>query len=170
MLTFQPDRQEIKPGGSIETALFLGVRGEPSLESTQLRWQVRSHADDIVQLESGATYLEKLGGAMFLTAKEPRPETSPGESPDPIGWMRWIGDDGRRSYQVQLAISSAGFDRVCRLAANGKFPDAILTFQEDGPIAHGLSPDGNKKIWRNTASTRALISEYTLRYDFASPV
>jgi hypothetical protein len=34
MVTFQPDRREADPGGPIETALFLGVRHEPALEST----------------------------------------------------------------------------------------------------------------------------------------
>jgi hypothetical protein len=169
MVTFQPDRGEAEPGGPIETALFLGVRGEPSLESTQLRWQVRLHVNDIVQLETGTTFLENLGGALFLTTKEPRAETAPGETPDPIGWMRWIGDHGRRSFQVQLAISGVGFDRVCNLAAKGKYPDAILTFKDDGRIEHVQSPDGNKKIWQNAGSPVALITEFTLRYDF-SPV
>jgi hypothetical protein len=167
MVTFQPDRREADPGGHIETALFLGVRHEPSLESTQLRWQVRLHANDIVQLEGGATYLENLGGALFLTTKDPQAETPPGETSGPIGWMKWLGDYGRRSFQIQLAISRVGFDRVCNLAEKGKHPDVILTFDDDGPIEHGLSPDGNKKIWNNVGSTPALISEFTLRYDFS---
>jgi hypothetical protein len=164
MVTFQPDGREAEPGPSIETALFLGVRAEPSLEATQLRWQVRLHASDIIQLESGATYLENLGGALFLTTKEPRTELAPDETSGPIGWMKWIGDHGRQSFQIQLAISGVGFDRVCNLAEKGKYPDAILTFKEDGPIEHGLSPDGNKKIWKNSGSTVALITEFTLRY------
>jgi hypothetical protein len=167
MVTFQPDEREAEPGGPIETALLLGVRDEPSLESTQLRWQVCLHASDIVQLESGATYLENLGGALFLTTKGPQPETPPGETRGPIGWMKWIGEHGRRSFQIQLAISGVGFDRVCNLAEKGKYPDAILTFKDDGRIEHGLSPDGNKKIWKNVASTVALITEFTLRYDFS---
>ncbi len=167
MVTFQPDRRESEPGGPIETALFLGVRHQPSLESAQLRWQVRLHANDIVQLESSAAYLENFGGALFLTTKEPQAETPPGESPGPIGWMKWIGDHGRRSFQIQLAISGVGFDRVCSLAEKGKYPDAILTFKDDGPIEHGFSPDGNKKIWHNVGSPVALISEFTLRYDFS---
>jgi len=167
MVTFQPDGREAEPGLFIETALFLGVRDQPSLESTQLRWQVRLHADDIIQLESGATYLENLGGALFLTTKEPRTDTPPGETPGPIGWMKWMGDLGRRSFQIQLAISGVGFDRVCNLAEKRRYPDAILTFQDDGPIEHGLSPDGNKKIWNNAGSTVALITEFTLRYDFS---
>jgi hypothetical protein len=167
MVTFQPDGRAAEPDGSIETALFLGVRDEPSLESTQLRWQVRLHASDIVQVESGPTYLENLGGALFLTTKEPQPETLPGETRGPIGWMKWIGKHGRRSFQIQLAISGVGFDRVCNLAEKGKYPDAILTFKDDGPIEHGLSPDGNKKIWKNVGSTVALIAEFTLRYDFS---
>ncbi len=167
MVTFQPDRRESEPGGPIETALFLGVRHDPSLESTQLRWQVRLHANDIVQLESNATYLENLGGALFLTTKEPQAEMPPSETPAPIGWMKWIGEQGRRSFQIQLAISVVGFDRVCSLAEKGKYPDAILTFKDDGRIEHGLSPDGNKKIWNNVGSTVALISEFTLRYDFS---
>lgn len=170
MLTFQPDgRREAEPGGPLETALFLGVRGDPSLESTQLRWQVRLHANDIVQLESGATYLEKLGGALFLTTKEPAVETPPGETSAPIGWMKWMGELGRRSFQIQLAISGVGFDRVSKLAQKGKYPDAILTFNDDGRIEHGLSPDGNKKIWNNVGSTVALVTEYTLRYDLSPP-
>jgi hypothetical protein len=167
MVTFQPDKREAEPGGPIETALLLGVREEPPLESTQLRWQVCLHASDIVQVESGATYLENLGGALFLTTKEPQPETSPGETRGPIGWMKWIGDHGRRSFQIQLAISGVGFDRVCNLAEKGKYPDAILTFKDDGRIEHGLSPDGNKKIWKNVGSAVALITEFTLRYDFS---
>jgi hypothetical protein len=174
MVTFQPDGREAEPGGPIETALFLGVRDEPSLESTQLRWQVRLHASDIVQVESGATYLENLGGALFLTTKEPQPEAPPGETRGPIGWMKWIGAHGRRSFQIQLAISGVGFDRVCvrltithNLAEKGKYPDAILTFKDDGRIEHGPSPDGNKKIWKNVGSAVALITEFTLRYDFS---
>jgi hypothetical protein len=167
MVTFQPDPREAEAGGSLETALFLGVRQEPSLESTQLRWQVRLHANDIIQLESSATYLANLGGALFLTTKQPQAETPPGETPAPIGWMKWVADHGRRSFQIQLAISGVGFDRVCALAENGKYPDAILTFKDDGPLEHGLSPDGNKKIWNNVGSTVALISEFTLRYDFS---
>jgi hypothetical protein len=167
MIIFQPDRQEGEPGGSIETALFLGVRDEPSLESTQLRWQVRLHGGDIVQLESGTTYLDSLGGALFLTTKEPQTETPPGETRGPIGWMKWMGEHGRRSFQIQLAISGVGFDRVCNLAEKGRYPDAILTFKDDGPIEHGLSPDGNKKIWKNVDSRVALIAEFTLRYDFS---
>lgn len=167
MITFQRDGREAEPDAFIETALFLGVRDEPSLESTQLRWQVRQHASDIVQLESGGTYLENLGGALFLTTKEPPPETPPGETRGPIGWMKWIGEQGRRSFQIQLAISGVGFDRVCNLAEKGKYPDAILTFKDDGRIEHGLSPGGNKKIWNNVDSTVALITEFTLRYDFS---
>jgi hypothetical protein len=165
MVTFQPDGREAETSGAVETALFLGVRGEPSLESTQLRWQVRLHPGDIVQVESGAAYLENLGGALFLTTKEP--ETQPGETRGPIGWMKWMGEDGRRSFQIQLAISGVGFDRVCRLAEKGKYPDVVLTFKDDGPIEHGFSPDGNKKIWKNGGSSVALIAEYTLRYDLS---
>jgi hypothetical protein len=166
MVTFQPDGRKPEAGGPLETALFLGVRGEPSLESTQLRWQVCLHPNDIVEVESGA-YLENLGGALFLTTKEPPPETPPGESAGPIGWMKWIGEHGRRSFQIQLAISAVGFARVCNLAEKGEFPDAILTFEDDGGIEHGLSPDGNKKIWKNVVSRVALITEFTLRYDFS---
>jgi hypothetical protein len=167
MVTFQPDRRDAEPGPSIETALFLGVRAEPSLEATQLRWQVRLHADDIVQLESGPSYLENLGGSIFVTTKEPRAELQADETPGPIGWLKWIGDHGRHSFQIQLAISAMGFDRVCNLAERGKYPDAILTFKEDGSIEHGLSPDGNKKIWKNLAASPALIAEFTLRYDLS---
>ena len=48
-----------------------------------------------------------------------------------------------------------------------KYPDAILTFKEDGPIHHGPSPDGNIKIWKNAGSSVAFISEFTLRYDLS---
>jgi len=167
MITFQPDERQAEPSEPIETALFVGVREEPFLEATQLRWQVRQHAGDIVQLESGEAYLENLGGALFLTIKEPRSETPPDETRAPIGWMQWMGEHGRRSFQIQLAISESGFDRVCSLAEKGNYPDAILTFKDDGRIEHGLSPDGNKKIWNNVGSTVALIAEFTLRYDFS---
>lgn len=164
MVTFQPDGREAS--GAIETSLSLGVRDEPSLEASQLRWQVRLHPCDILQVEGSAAYLENLGGALFLTTKDP--ETQPDETRGPIGWMKWIGEDGRRSFQIQLAISGVGFDRICRLAEKGKYPDAILTFKQDGPIEHGFSPDGNKKIWKNAGSAVALIAEFTLRYDFSS--
>jgi hypothetical protein len=167
MISFQPDLVDADPNGHIETALFIGVRGEPSLESTQLRWQVRVGTHDIVQLASGATYLEKLGGALFITTKEPRPESGPDATPDPIGWMRWIAEDGRRSFQIQLAISRVGFDRVCLRAEQGHFPDAMLTFKDDGRIERVPSPGDNKKLWNNVESKIALLSEFTLRYDFA---
>jgi hypothetical protein len=167
MISFQPDSVEADPGGPIETALFLGVRGEPPLESTQLRWQVRVGANDTVQLATSTTYLEKLGGALFLTTKEPRPENAPGEAPAPIGWMRWIAEDGRRSFQIQLAISRVGFDKVCHLAEKGIYPDTILTFNDDGRIEQGIGSDGKKMIWNNAESKVALISEFTLRYDLA---
>ena len=169
MISFRPDLADPDPNGPIETALFLGVRGEPSLESTQLRWQVRVGTNDIVQLASGATYLEKLGGALFITTKEPRPEITPDETPDPIGWMRWIAEDGRRSFQIQLAISRVGFDRVCLRAEKGHYPDAILTFKDDGRIESVPSPNDNKKLWNNVESKIAFISEFTLRYDFSLP-
>jgi hypothetical protein len=167
MITFRPDRVEPELRTSIETALFLGVRGDPSLESTQLRWQVKVGPDDIVQLESGGTPLEHLGGAIFLTTKEPRPEVSPGATPEPIGWIKWIAAQGRRSFQIHLAISRTGFDRVCGLAEKGRYPHAILTFEKEGPIKYGLSPNGEKKIWQNVESNVALVREYTLRYDFS---
>ena len=168
MVTFQPDRREAETRGAIETALFLGVREEPSLESTQLRWQVRLHPNDVIQVEGGATYLENLGGALFLTTKEPQPESLPGETRGPIGWMKWLGEHGRRSFQIQLAISGVGFDRICRLAEKERYPDAILTFKDEGPIEHGFSPDGNKKIWKDAGLAVAPIAEFTLRYDFSS--
>jgi hypothetical protein len=170
MVTFQPDERAADTDGRIETGLFLGVRDEPALESTQLRWQVRLHPGDIVEIEKGAIYLEDLGGALFLTTKEVLAESEPGEARGPIGWMKWIGEQGRRSFQIQLAISRVGFDRICQLAENGRYPDAILTFKEDGPVEHGLSPDGNKKIWRESGSTVALIAEFTFRYDFSLSV
>jgi len=169
MITFQPDIVAPDPSSPIETALFLGVRGNPSLESTQLRWQVKVGPNDIVQLESGGSHLEHLGGVLFLTTKEPRPEVSSDEAPQRIGWIQWIAEQGRRSFQIQLAISRIGFDRVCNLAADGRYPFAILTFEEDGRIDNGLSPNGEKKIWKNVESSIALVSEFTLKYDF-SPV
>jgi len=168
MITFRPDQLEANQNGLIETALFLGVRAEPSLESTQLRWPVRVGAGDIVQLQRGSTYLENLGGALFLTTKEPAPQVALDDAPAPIGWMKWVGDDGCRSYQIQLAISRLGFDRVCHLATEGRYPDALLTFKDDGRIEAGMSPDGNKTIWNNADYKIALISEFTLRYDLSS--
>jgi hypothetical protein len=167
MITFQPDMVEPELRSNVETALFLGVRGNPPLESTQLRWQVKVGPDDIVQLESGGTYLEHLGGALFLTTKEPRPEIAPGETPQPIGWIKWIAEQGRRSFQVQLGISRIGFDRICALAEKGRYPHAILTFEEGSGIDYGLSPNGEKKIWKNVESSVALVSEFTLKYDFS---
>ena len=167
MVTFKPDEREADTAGPIETGLFLGVREEPALESTQLRWQVRLHPSDIIQIEDSATYFENLGGALFITTKEKSAETDAVETRGPIGWLKWIGDNGRRSFQIQLAISGVGFDRICQLAEKGLFPDAILTFKEDGPIEHGLSPEGNKKIWTDVSSNVALIAEFTLRYDFS---
>jgi hypothetical protein len=168
MITFQPDMVEPALQSAIETALFLGVRGNPSLESTQLRWQVKVGPDDTVQLESGGTYLEQFGGALFLTTKEPRPEVVPGETPAPIGWIKWIAERGRRSFQIQLAISRIGFDRVCELAERGRYPDAILTFEEEGPMTRGLDLNDATTMWKNAGSSVALISEFTLRYDFSA--
>jgi hypothetical protein len=168
MITFRPDPGVARDStGRVETALFLGVRADPPLESTQLRWQVRVSPADSVQLQSGGTYLEGLGGALFVTSKEPLAEPGLSEVPAPIGWMKWIAEDGRRSYQIQLAISKAGFDRLCSLAEKGRFPDALLTFKDDGHIEDGLPADGGEKIWHNLTSKIALIGEYTLRYDFS---
>jgi hypothetical protein len=167
MITFQPDMVGPDLRSNVETALFLGVRSNPPLESTQLRWQVKVGPDDIVQLESGGTYLERLGGALFLTTKEPRPEVAPGETPQPVGWIKWIAEQGRRSFQVQLAISRIGFDRICELAEKGRYPNAILTFEEGSGIDYGLSPNGEKKIWKNVESSVALVSEFTLKYDLS---
>jgi hypothetical protein len=168
MITFRPDQEvEAEYLGRIETALFLGVRADPPLESTQLRWQVRVGTSDIVQLQTGGIYLENLGGALFLTYKEPLVETASDEAPARIGWMKWIAEDGRRSYQIQLAVSRVGFDRVCQLAEKGRYPDALLTFMDDGRIVQGMRSDGSEKIWNNAESKLALISEYTLRYDFS---
>lgn len=166
MISFLPDPADADPNVPLETALFLGVRGEPALEATQLRWQVRVGANHIVQLASGGKYLENLGGALFITTKAPLPEPEPDETPDPIGWMRWIAEEGRRSFQIQLAISSGGFDRVWRRAESGHYPDAILTFKEDS-IEPVPSPDGTKVLWNNVASKVAYIREYTLRYALA---
>jgi hypothetical protein len=166
-ISFRPDHATSKSTGSPETALFLGVRHEPPLESTQLRWQVRVSANDIVQLASGDAYLDTLGGALFITTKEPRPESAPDETPYPIGWLKWIAEDGRRSFQIQLAISRFGFDRVCQRAEKGHYPDVILTFKDDGRIEPVPSPGNNKKLWNNVETKLAYISEFTLRYDFA---
>jgi hypothetical protein len=166
MISFLPDPASSEARLAIETALFVGVRGEPSLEATQLRWQVKVGPNHIVELASGGTYLENLGGALFITTKEPMPEPVPDETPDPIGWMRWIGEDGRRSFQIQLAISKTGFDRVSRRAESGHYPDAILTFKED-TIERVPSPEDNKVLWNNVVSKVAYISEYTLRYDLS---
>jgi hypothetical protein len=81
--------------------------------------------------------------------------------------MRWIAEDGRRSFQIQLAISRVGFDRVCLRAEKGHYPDAILTFKDDGRIERVPSPSDNVKLWNNVESQVALISEFTLRYDFS---
>jgi hypothetical protein len=164
MISFQPDHVDPAPNGPLETALFLGVRREPPLESTQLRWQVRVGANDIVELASSGAYLETLGGVLFITTKEPRPEIAPDETPEPIGWLKWIAEDGRRSFQIQLAISRVGFDRVCHRAEKGDYPDAILTFKDDGRIESVPSPDNNKTLWNNVESKIAYISEFTLRY------
>jgi hypothetical protein len=170
MISFRPDPVDSGPDGPIETALLLGVRGDPSLESTQLRWQVRVGTNHIVQLASGAAYLENLGGPLFITTKEPRPEIAAEETPDPVGWMRWISEDGRRSFQIHLAISRVGFDRVCHRAELGAYPDAILTFKDDGRIERVPSPEDNKMLWNNVESKVAFISEFTLRYDLSRVV
>jgi hypothetical protein len=73
--------------------------------------------------------------------------------------MEWMGELGRRSFQIQLAI-----------AAKGRYPDAMLTFKDDGRIEHGLSPDGNTKIWNNVVLRVALITEFTRRYEFSPRV
>ena len=150
---------------SIETALFLGVRRDPPLESTQLRWQVKAGVQETVQLESGHA-LEILGGALFVTTKEPKLEIADGEIPPPLGWIRWIGDDGRRSFQIQLAISRVGFDRLCDLAQQARYPHAILAFAEDGGIGGLSEAQSDVKIWKNIEAKRVLIDEYTFRYDF----
>jgi hypothetical protein len=165
MITFEPDMQDAALSDPIETALFLGVRGDPPLESTQLRWQVKTSAQQTVQLESGHG-LESLGGALFVTTREPRIEIADGEIPPPLGWIRWIGDSGRRSFQIQLAISRIGFDRLCALAQEGRYPHAILTFAEDGSIGALSEAQGEIKIWKNIEANKVLIDEYTLRFDF----
>ena len=166
MITFEPDRQDAALSESIETALFLGVRRDPPLESTQLRWQVKTSAQETVQLESGHA-LESLGGALFVTTKEPKLEVADGEIPPPLGWIRWIGDDGRRSFQIQLAVSRVGFDRLCGLAQQGRYPHAILTFAKDGSIGALSEAQSDVKIWKNIEAGRVFIDEYTFRYDFA---
>jgi hypothetical protein len=169
MITFEPDMQEAASSGLIETALFLGVRGDPPLESTQLRWQVKSSTRETVQLESGQA-LESFGGALFVTTKEPKKEIADGETPAPLGWIRWIGDGGRRSFQIQLAISRVGFDRLCDLAQRGKYPHAMLTFAEDGSIGELSEAQSGVKIWKNIEAERVLVAEYTFRYDFSRPL
>jgi hypothetical protein len=165
MIMFEPDMRDAALSESIETALFLGVRRDPPLESTQLRWQVKMSAQETVQLESGDA-LESLGGAMFVTTKEPKIEIAEGQTPAPLGWIRWIGEDGRRSFQIQLAISRVGFDRLCDLAQRGKYPHAILNFAEDGSIGSLSEAQSEIKIWKNVEAKKVLIDEYTLRYDF----
>jgi hypothetical protein len=165
MITFGPDMQDAASSEPIETALFLGVRRDPPLESTQLRWQVKTSALETVQLESGHV-LESLGGALFVTTKEPKLEVADGELPAPVGWIRWIGDSGRRSFQIQLAISRVGFDRLCDLAQRGRYPHAILTFAEDGSIGALSEAQSEVKIWKNVEAKKVLIDEYTFRYDF----
>lgn len=164
-ITFEPDMQDAASSESIETALFLGVRGDPRSESTQLRWQVKASVRETVQLESGQA-LESLGGPLFVTTKEPKVEMADGQSPGPLGWIRWIGDDGRRSFQIHLAISFVGFDRLCGLAQQGRYPHAILTFAEDGSIGALTEAQSDVKIWKNIEAKRVLIDEYTFRYDF----
>ena len=154
MVTFKPDERAADTEGPIETGLFLGVREEPALESTQLRWQVRLSPSDIIQVESSDTYLTNLGGALFVTTKALSAEAQPDEKSGPVGWIRWVGENGRRSFQIQLAISGTGFDRICHLAEKGRYPDAIITFKEDGPIEHGFSPDGNKRFGKTPAQWR----------------
>jgi hypothetical protein len=165
MITFEPDMQDCAVSESIETALFLGVRGHPYLESTQLRWQVKTRAQDTVQLESGHA-LDGLGGALFVTTREPKVEITDGELPPPLGWIRWIGDDGRRSFQIQLAISRVGFDRLCDLAQQGRYPHAILTFAADCGIGELSEAQSEVKIWKNIEAKKVLVDEYTFRYDF----
>jgi hypothetical protein len=166
MITFEPDMRDPAVSEPIETALFLGVRGDPPLESTQLRWQVKTSSQETVQLETGHA-LERLGGALFVTTKEPKAEIAPGETPAPLGWIRWIGDSGRSSFQIQLAISRVGFDRLCDLAQQGRYPHAILTFAEDGSIGARPDAESTGKIWKNVEAKVVLIDEYTFRYDFA---
>ena len=167
MITFLPDM--VGPGqrSSVETALYVGVRANPALESTQLRWQVKVSPHEIVRLESSGASLDQLGGAFFLTTKEPRAQDLLSETTQPIGWIKWIAEQGRRSFQIQLAISRIGFDQVCGLAEKGRYPHAMLSFAQDSGIDGGLSPDGEMKVWKNVASSVALISEFTLKYDFS---
>ena len=165
MIIFEPDMQDGIVSKSIETALFLGVRGDPPLESTQLRWQVKTSAQETVQLESGHA-LDSLGGALFVTTKEPKMETADGEIAAPLGWIRWMGDGGRRSFQIQLAISRVGFDRLCDLAQRGRYPHAILTFVEDGAIGALSDAQKDVKIWKNVEARKVYVEEYTFRYDF----
>jgi hypothetical protein len=165
LLTFRPDFVETPPVDRIETALFFGIRRNPPLESTQLRWQVRLSQGESLKLETGGA-LEHWGGALFLTTKEPPPEALSDTAPAAIGWMRWIASDGRRSFQIQLAISRVGFDRVYALAANGHYPDAILNFRGDDSVQEDAEVQGTS--WKNVESSVAELSEFTLRYDLAS--
>ena len=164
MLAFMPDRSESSSAIASDTALFVGVRGDPALESTQLRWQVRLSSSEFVRLEDGGS-LNEFGGALFITTKEPLPEPVPGASPEPIGWLKWIAAAGRRSFQIQLRISRTGFDRVCGMAENARYPAAMLTFADEGFVVAQDENDQSKKLWNNTQSRIALIGEYTLRYD-----
>ena len=166
MITFKPDMIVPDVLAPIETALFVGTRANPPLEVTQLRWQVKVGPEENVELESSGLNLDQLGGALFLTTREPPPETPPDATPEHVGWIKWIADQGRNSFQIQLAISRLAFDRICRLAESGRYPHAILTFKEDGAIDYGLSPNREKKVWHNVQSSFATIGEFTLKYDF----
>ena len=168
MITFAPDLAKPDVSTIVETALFIGVRAHPVLESTQLRWQVKVGPNDIVELESGGEYLERLGGALFLTTKEPAPELAPEEILEHVGWIKWLAERGRNSFQIQLAISRLGFDRICHLAESGRYPHVMLTFADDGPIEIAPSPNQEKKLWHNVRSNFATISEFTFKYDLAA--
>jgi hypothetical protein len=167
-ITFHPDLIVPEASTSIETALVIGIRANPALESTQLRWQVKVGPHDTVQLESGGLSLEQLGGALFLTTKEPPPDILPDEPLQHVGWIKWIAERGRQSFQIQLAISRIAFDRVCHLAEMGRYPNAMLTFEDDGPIEISISPHRETKIWNNVKSNFATIREFTLKYDLSN--
>jgi hypothetical protein len=167
-ITFHPDPVVPDSSTRIETALVIGIRANPALESTQLRWQVKVGPDDLVELESGGLFLQHLGGALFLTTKEPPPDIDPEKTPEHVGWIKWLGELGRQSFQIQLAISRLAFDRISRLAEQGRYPNAMLAFNEEGPIERGVSPDRERKIWNNVRSNFATISEFTLKYDLSS--
>jgi hypothetical protein len=86
IITFNPDVLDSQMAESPRECAFFIIAHGDAQESSQIRWQVTVGADDSVQLETG-DFLERLGGALFLTARE-RPTAT--EQPDACGWIRWF--------------------------------------------------------------------------------